>query len=97
MISLLSETTPQRSSQPLGSWGLSLTRFARRRGRRGCRRLRTRRFNSRTAAVVVFAAAVVADNANRPAVRVGGHHRVNAIGLAGAAVVFDRIAGSIGA
>ena len=49
------------------------------------------------AAVVVLAVAVAAVDADRPAVGVGGDHRVHAIGLAGAAEVLDRFAGAVAA
>ena len=48
-----------------------------------------------TAAEVVFAVAVAADHAQRPAFAVGRDHGVHPIHLAGAAEVFDRIPGAI--
>src|SRR6185436_8494578 len=55
----------------------------------GLRRLL--RADPRTAAVVVFAVAVAAHDADRTSVAVDHDDRVHAIGLAGAAVVLDRL------
>jgi hypothetical protein len=48
-----------------------------------------------TAAIVVLAVAKPADDANRSALGVDDDHRVQTIGFAGTAQVFERFAGSV--
>jgi hypothetical protein len=45
--------------------------------------------NPRPAAIIVFAATVVADDANRSAVCIGRHDCVETVGLAGATVILE--------
>src|SRR5262249_46814088 len=59
------------------------------------RRRRARRFDPRSAPIVVLAAAIVADDTDRSGVTVDDHHGVRAIGLAGAAEIFYRVAGPV--
>ena len=51
--------------------------------------------DSWTAAIVVLAAAEAANHAERLRVLIGGHDRVLAIGLARAAVVFERLPSAV--
>jgi len=60
----------------------------------GRREGRGRLADARPAAVMVLAAAVSADDAERRARGVGGHDGVHPVGLAGSAIVLERLAGA---
>src|SRR5262249_13087150 len=78
-----------------GGKSRALERGRPRLGADSSRRRRARRFGPRSAPIVVLAAAIVADDTDRSGVTVDDHHGVRAIGLAGAAEIFYRVAGPV--